>query len=239
MRVSMGYPSRDAELAILVDPRRGRRARAHPAGRHRGRRPRHGRRGASGVHVAPALAEYLVDLAEATRRHPAIALGMSPRATLSLQRVARARAAAAGRDYVMPDDVKALAVPVLAHRILVTPEAQLGWRDRSRRPRPTCCGPSRSPPAPPPDPVTRPGVGRRGRGGRPARGRPGARRRRAVHRAARPASCWWPSPSIAVLRPPPILDLVRTRRVRRGSTPAPPAGSSCGWPTTGPAAPPS
>ena len=50
---------------------------------------------------------------------------MSPRATLSLQRVARARAAAAGRTYVVPDDVKALAEPVLAHRLLVTPEAQL------------------------------------------------------------------------------------------------------------------
>jgi MoxR-like ATPase len=51
---------------------------------------------------------------------------MSPRATLSLQRVSRARAAAAGRGYVTPDDVKALAVPVIGHRILVTPEAQLG-----------------------------------------------------------------------------------------------------------------
>ena len=50
---------------------------------------------------------------------------MSPRATLALQRVAKARAAAAGRGYVIPDDVKALAVPVLAHRLLVTPEAQL------------------------------------------------------------------------------------------------------------------
>jgi MoxR-like ATPase len=50
---------------------------------------------------------------------------MSPRATLALQRVARARAAAAGRTYVVPDDLKVLAEPVLAHRLLVTPEAQL------------------------------------------------------------------------------------------------------------------
>ena len=77
------------------------------------------------VHVAPAIKAYLVDLAAATRRHGAIALGMSPRATLSLQRAARARAAAAGRNYVTPDDVKALAEPVLAHRLLLAPESQL------------------------------------------------------------------------------------------------------------------
>ncbi len=89
---------------------------------------------AKGVHVAPALAGYLVDLADATRRHPAIALGMSPRATLGLQRVARARAAAAGRGYVIPDDIKALAEPVLGHRLLVTPDSRLtGQRGRGHR----------------------------------------------------------------------------------------------------------
>ncbi len=77
------------------------------------------------IHVAPALKRYLVELANASRRHPHLALGMSPRASLALQRVARARAAATGREYVTPDDLKALARPVLAHRLLVTPEAQL------------------------------------------------------------------------------------------------------------------
>ena len=77
------------------------------------------------MHVAPALKSYLVELANASRRHPHLSLGMSPRATLALQRVARARAAASGRTYVVPDDLKALAEPVLAHRLLVTPEAQL------------------------------------------------------------------------------------------------------------------
>jgi MoxR-like ATPase len=75
------------------------------------------------VHVAPGLKGYLVDLAGATRRHPSLALGISPRATLSIQRAARARAASMGRDYVVPDDVKALAGPVLAHRLMVTPES--------------------------------------------------------------------------------------------------------------------
>ncbi|HEV8115948.1 MAG TPA: MoxR family ATPase, partial [Acidimicrobiales bacterium] len=71
------------------------------------------------------LKGYLVELAGASRRHPHLALGMSPRATLALQRVARSRAASSGRTYVVPDDLKALAEPVLAHRLLVTPEAQL------------------------------------------------------------------------------------------------------------------
>ena len=77
------------------------------------------------VHVAPALKAYLVDLAETTRRHPSLALGMSPRATLALQRVSRARAAASGRDYAVPDDLKAMAPTVLTHRLLLTPEASI------------------------------------------------------------------------------------------------------------------
>ena len=77
------------------------------------------------THFAPSLKGYLVEVADATRRHPRVALGMSPRASLNLQRAARARAAAAGRNYVVPDDIKALAEPVLAHRLVVTPEAQL------------------------------------------------------------------------------------------------------------------
>jgi MoxR-like ATPase len=68
---------------------------------------------------------YLVDLADASRRHPALALGMSPRATLALQKAARARAAANGRTFVVPDDIKDLARPVLAHRFVLTPEAAM------------------------------------------------------------------------------------------------------------------
>ncbi len=78
------------------------------------------------VHVAPAIREYLVDLAGASRAHGAVATGMSPRATLGLQRVAQARAAAAGRNFVLPDDVKDVVRPVLAHRMTLLPEARLG-----------------------------------------------------------------------------------------------------------------
>jgi MoxR-like ATPase len=79
-----------------------------------------------GIHVAPALKGYIVDLATATRRHPALALGMSPRAALALVRAARALAATSGRDYVVPDDLKALIGPVLAHRLVLSADAAVG-----------------------------------------------------------------------------------------------------------------
>jgi MoxR-like ATPase len=80
---------------------------------------------AQAIHVAPVLKSYIIELATATRNHAALALGMSPRASLYLQRAARAQAASLGREYVVPDDIKALAAPVLGHRLVLTPEAQL------------------------------------------------------------------------------------------------------------------
>lgn len=73
------------------------------------------------VHIAPAVRSYLVGLVRATREAPRVRLGASPRATLHLARAAKAWAALAGRDYVVPDDVAHLAVPVLAHRIMLAP----------------------------------------------------------------------------------------------------------------------
>ena len=80
---------------------------------------------AQALHMAPSLRAYIIDLADATRRHPQLALGISPRAALGLQRAARSFAAAQGRDYVTPDDLKVVALPVLEHRLVLTPEAQL------------------------------------------------------------------------------------------------------------------
>jgi MoxR-like ATPase len=77
------------------------------------------------IHVAPALKGYIVDLATATRRHPGLALGMSPRAALSLLRAARGLAASMDREYVVPDDIKSLVGPVLEHRLGLAPDAQL------------------------------------------------------------------------------------------------------------------
>jgi len=76
------------------------------------------------VYVAPAVKRYAIDLVTATRTSPELRLGASPRATLHLVRAARAHAALSGRDYVIPDDLQDLVVPVLAHRLLPSIEAQ-------------------------------------------------------------------------------------------------------------------
>ena len=77
------------------------------------------------LHTADALRQYVVDLLTASRHHRQLRLGASPRAGLHLLRAARAHAALAGRDHVLPEDVQAMAVPVLAHRVLPTGEASL------------------------------------------------------------------------------------------------------------------
>ena len=124
MRISMGYPDRASELEILKthgdDERIDRLAPVLTVAQVNGLVA-----AARTVHVAVPLQGYIIDLADASRRHPSAAVGMSPRASLALQKAARARAATRGRTYVVPDDVKALAHPVLDHRIMLTPEAQL------------------------------------------------------------------------------------------------------------------
>ena len=77
------------------------------------------------VHVSGPLRSYLLDVAGATRRHPGLSLGLSPRGVLALLRVARARAASLGRDFVSPDDVKALAPAMLPHRLLPKPDSRV------------------------------------------------------------------------------------------------------------------
>jgi MoxR-like ATPase len=80
------------------------------------------------VHVAEAVKQYAIALVTATREAPDIRLGGSPRSALQLLRTARAVAALESRDYVLPDDLQTLAVPVLAHRIIPTADAQLARR---------------------------------------------------------------------------------------------------------------
>jgi len=77
------------------------------------------------VYTAPGVKHYIVDLATQTRNHPDVYLGASPRGSLSLYRASQARAAMEGRDFVIPDDVKALALPALAHRVILSPGARL------------------------------------------------------------------------------------------------------------------
>ena len=77
------------------------------------------------THVSPSVRRYIVELTARTRQSGEVYLGASPRGSLSLFRTGQARAALLGRDYVLPDDIKELAVPVLAHRIIVSPAARL------------------------------------------------------------------------------------------------------------------
>ncbi|MBN1976752.1 MAG: MoxR family ATPase [Anaerolineae bacterium] len=77
------------------------------------------------VYVSPAVKRYIVEIVEQTRRHPDVYLGASPRGSLTLYRAGQARAAMDGRDYMLPDDVKALAVAALGHRVIVGPRARL------------------------------------------------------------------------------------------------------------------
>jgi MoxR-like ATPase len=127
MRLSLGYPTQEAEAGILAT---------------------HGvastledidsvtdARGVSDmvmmareVHVASALQRYVVSFADASRKHPDVYLGASPRASIMLLRASRALAASDGRDYVIPDDIKSLVVPVMAHRLLLSPDATMAGR---------------------------------------------------------------------------------------------------------------
>ncbi|MEU0489658.1 MoxR family ATPase [Nocardiopsis sp. NPDC006139] len=123
-RVSVGYPSPQAELDMIDSHGTGSPLEGLAAVTDAGTV----RRLADlvrEVHVAPGMRRYIVDLVNSTRTSPDLDLGASPRATLHLVRAARAHAALEGRHYVVPDDVQNLAVPVLAHRLLVGPQAQM------------------------------------------------------------------------------------------------------------------
>ncbi len=123
MRLSIGYPSRDTELDILET--HGDQTNLDIDAVSDPGEVKLLIKTAKEVHVAPSLRRYIVDLTEATRDHPDVYLGASPRASLFLLRSSRALAAARGREYVIPDDIKDLSIPVLTHRVLLSPEAQM------------------------------------------------------------------------------------------------------------------
>jgi MoxR-like ATPase len=124
MRVRIGYPEPEAEFDVLsVHGLPGRLDEVEPVISAANVRKLIDL--GHTVHVADAIKTYIVDLLGGTREHDQAYLGASPRAGLMLQRAARITAAADGRDYVVPDDVKELSVSVLAHRIITTPDAQL------------------------------------------------------------------------------------------------------------------
>ncbi len=124
MRITIGYPEAGDEIQILHNLRK-----QHPIETIRpvvdgGELPALSD-AASDVHVDETLERYMLEIVRATRVHPDLALGASPRGSLALFKTAQALAAVRGRDYVIPDDVKLLAPLTLAHRLIVRPESQL------------------------------------------------------------------------------------------------------------------
>ena len=127
MRLAIGYPSHEAEVQVLhthgnhsaldemqaITDARAITALMEIAGR---------------IHVADSLASYIVDIIAVTRASGELTLGASPRASLALLRASRSYALTEGREYVVPDDIKRLAVPVLAHRVIAAPEAEMSGR---------------------------------------------------------------------------------------------------------------
>ena len=118
MRLRLGYPDRQAERAILEGHRLGEPIEKLQQVLTPGLLMRH-QAETRPVRVDPALADYLLEAVEATRRHPEVRVGASTRAALALYRAAQASALLDGRRFVVPDDIKRLVVPVLSHRLLL------------------------------------------------------------------------------------------------------------------------
>jgi MoxR-like ATPase len=124
MRIRLGYPDLDDEIAILDSQQY-----VHPLTKIEQvvdvEALATAQEKLKDVYIDPLVKRYIVDIMAQTRRHPDIYLGASPRGSLALYRTGQARAAMLGRDYVLPDDIKALATPTLAHRLIVSPSARL------------------------------------------------------------------------------------------------------------------
>lgn len=124
MRIQLGYPSPNEELTVLSAQQY-----EHPIYNMQqvvsAQELLAAQRAIREVYVSEEIKQYIVNLANASRQHPDVYLGSSPRGSLALFRTSQARAAMAGRDYVIPDDIKALAETTLAHRIIVGPAARI------------------------------------------------------------------------------------------------------------------
>ena len=124
MRISLGYPDTDQEVAIMDrrehgDPIDSLKPVCTPGDITNLQRQ------TDEVFIDALVKQYIVELSNATRLHPEAALGVSPRASINLMKGGKAYAMLHARDYVVPDDIKAIAVPTLAHRVLLTPSARM------------------------------------------------------------------------------------------------------------------
>lgn len=127
--IHLGYPTREEEIAILerfqeTDPLTELPQIAEPGDLRRLQEAR------KAIHVSAPIREYITGIVESTRKDSRLSLGASPRASLALLRAGQSLAAIHGRDYVLPDDIKHLAVPVLAHRLILTEDERLTGGNR-------------------------------------------------------------------------------------------------------------
>jgi len=128
MRIRIGYPTPEEEVTVL-----DRQMKQHPIHSVKSvvetKEVLAMQENVKDVFIEPSLKQYLVDLVWATREHPMLSLGASPRGSLGLLRAGQARAAVQDRDYVLPDDIKAVASEVLSHRLFLKPEARVRQAD--------------------------------------------------------------------------------------------------------------
>ncbi len=129
MRLAVGYPDAEREQEILQRRLRRTQEAVTVPRVASGEEVVRMQRAVESVHVSPPVQQYIVALVRATRGHPSVEVGASPRAGLALMQLARALAAIRGRDFALPDDVKAVAVDVLAHRLVLKAEL---WAARVR-----------------------------------------------------------------------------------------------------------
>jgi MoxR-like ATPase len=124
MRISLGYPSTEGEIKMLDDQQH-----IHPISRVEqvvsAAELLDAQEKVKDVYIDDLVKEYIVRLVKTTRKHPDVYLGASPRGSLALYKTGQARAAVLGRDYVLPDDVKALAMVTLTHRLIISPSARI------------------------------------------------------------------------------------------------------------------
>jgi MoxR-like ATPase len=124
MRISLGYPSSDDEITMLDSQQH-----AHPVTRIdqvvSGEELIQAQQRIKDVYINDLVKEYIVKLVNASRKHPDVYLGSSPRGSIALYKTGQAYAAIQGRDYVIPDDIKALAMVTLAHRLIISPSARI------------------------------------------------------------------------------------------------------------------
>lgn len=131
IKVRLGYPSYEEEMEIL-----DRLEKKHPISNIKKvfdvSEIAEMQQKVASVHIETSLKDYIVRVVQATRNHPDVILGASPRGSLALLKCAKAMAGIEGRDFVIPDDIKKLALPTLAHRLVLKPEAHFGGYSQER-----------------------------------------------------------------------------------------------------------